>query len=119
MDDPRWLRLITVGLVLSALAVGYFLLTGNFFKSNPAQPQNQTIVEEPSPTSIVIPSPTPSILGAGGQATSSASTAFDQIAQRSKGGVTILPRTGFPVGLVLVSSVSAVIVGLSLRKFPN
>lgn len=117
MDDPRWLRLITVGLVLVALVVGYSLLTGSFVKSKPAQKEtqisNETVVRSPSPS--INPSGTPSATPA-----SSSGLVNGKVAERNQGGnIQILPKTGFPVILTLAFSLSAIVTGWSLRKFPH
>ena len=56
MDDPIWLRVITVGLVLAALAVGYFLLTGRFSSNKVVKPNTQVLNQVSStPVPTVIP----------------------------------------------------------------
>ena len=118
MDDPRWLRIITVGLVLAALAVGYFLLTGGLaVKSKKVQTQT------PPPSSVVemveeSPSPSATPLDIIPEKTSTTS-AYNKILERNKSNVQTLPRTGFPVGLAVVFSVGTIISGWSLRKYPN
>lgn len=93
MDDPRWLRLITIGLVLAALAVGYFLFSGGMSVNKSSK--------APSP-----PSP-------GG------SSSLRPPPQATQSEAQTLPGTGFPAALAIVFSVSAMISGFSLRKFPN
>jgi|SRR3989344_2111104 len=106
MDDPRVLRIITVGLVLAALAVVYFLLTGGFAISKPKKVQTQA---------------TPSVSANPLPATRSVATqsAYQRILNRNQSGVQTLPNTGFPVGLAVVFSVGTMISGWSLRKFPK
>lgn len=104
MDDPRWLRLVTIGLVLAALAVGYFLFSGGMSVNKSSKAPNP-----PSPSGS--PSLRPSL-----QATQSA---FSRISERAQSDAQTLPGTGFPAGLAIVFSVSAMITGFSLRKFPN
>lgn len=118
MDDPRWLRIIVVGLVLAILAVVYFLLTGGLGISKPkVQTQgnqtNKIVVVSPSPSAIPIVTMPPQP-----QKTATPS-AYSQIASRTQAGTQTLPRTGFPVGLAVIFSASAVISGLALRKFPK
>lgn len=117
MEDPRWLRLITIGLILAALAVGYFLFTGKF-SSNSAKTQspqatvlgqttktqNGTTNASPNPTTS--PSPTPT-------------SAYNRIVSRNQNQVQTLPATGFPAGLAIALSVSAMIAGYGLRRFPR
>ncbi len=103
MDDPRWLKLIIIGLVLASLAVGYFLFSGrlssnNTVKINTAKTQPTLSPSSPTPVSA---------------------SAYDRIVNRTKEGVQVLPRTGFPSELAVVFSVSVIISGWSLRKFPN
>lgn len=100
MEDPRWLRLITIGLILAALAVGYFLISGKFTTKTTNQPTQTPDAVLGQNTQAITPS------------------AYTRIAERTKGAQT-LPKTGFPVGLAIVFSVSAIISGFSLRKFPN
>lgn len=108
MEDPRWLRLITVGLVLAALAVGYFLLTGRLSSNSATRVQ---------------PTPIPSVLGRDVQTTPTSSptsaSAYTRIANRTQGSVQTLPKTAFPTGLAVVFSISAIIFGWGLKKFPN
>lgn len=114
MEDPRWLRLITIGLVLAALAVGYFLISGRFTTKTTKSPASveQAVKKSPQPTQ------TPeAVLGQNTQATTP--SAYTRIAERTRGGVQTLPKTGFPAGLAIVFSVSAIISGWSLRKYPN
>ena len=118
MDDPRWLRLVTIGLVLAALAVGYFLISGGFSgqKVNKSQAEVASVTSSPQPLSTPDtilgqniqppPSPTPA-------------SAYSRIVDRTKGGVEILPKTGFPIFLAGVLSASAIIAGWGLRKFPH
>ncbi len=111
MDDSRWLRLITIGLVLAALAVGYFLLTGKL--------SSNSVTKQPSPP--------PSVLGQNAQATPlpaggptpTPASAYSRIVSRTQDGVQTLPKTGFPAGLAIAFSVSAIISGWGLRKFPH
>lgn len=115
MDDPRWLRIVVVGLVLAILAVVYFLLTGGLGIGKP-KVQNQAtrvVVETPKPTvvSIATMSPQP-------QKTATPS-AYSQIANRAQGSARVLPNTGFPVGLAVIVTAAAVGSGLALRKFPR
>ncbi|MBI2039935.1 hypothetical protein HYT18_02590 [Candidatus Microgenomates bacterium] len=118
MDDPRWLRLITIGLVLAALAVGYFLISGGFSARKVSNSQVEVAQIEGSPTSSPSPS---SVLG---QDTFMApsptpASAYSRIAERTKGGVETLPKTAFPTFLLGIISASAIIAGWGLRKFPH
>lgn len=94
MDDPRVLRILTIGLVLASLAVGYFLLTGGLgVKSQKVQTQTtqlEEVVESPAPQQTV-----------------------------TQSNVQVLPSTGFPAGLIVVFSVGIMISGISLRKYPD
>ncbi len=129
MEDPRWLRLITIGLVLAALAVGYFLISGRFFSATP-------VTRTPAPVSQSVPiatssaTPGPSVLGQNTGNTSrpvaavaspTPASAYDRIASRAQTGTgaQTLPRTGFPVGLMVVLSISVIISGWGLRRFPH
>lgn len=111
MDDPRWLRLITIGLVLAALAVGYFLLTGRL-SSNTTKTSSQVSKAIPSSSPTVTPSPaiipTPSPI-----------SAYEAISNRTQGTPQTLPKTGLPVGLMTALSVSIIIAGWGLRRFPH
>ncbi len=110
MDSPRWLRLITIGLVLAALATGYFLLSGRLASNSATKTQA---------------SPTPSVLGQNAQPAPSSgpsatpASAYSRIVDRSQSGAQTLPKTGFPVGLAVAFSVSAIISGWGLRRFPR
>lgn len=120
MDDPKWLRLITIGLVLAAVAVGYFLFTGRF--SSKVLQTTQISQASPGATS----SAQPSVLGQNNQGFVSPSTtpvsAFNKIPERTaKGGQSVdaLPRTGFPGSLVTLLAISTMIAGWGLRRFPR
>lgn len=117
MDDPRVLRIITVGLVLAALAVGYFLLTGGF-KAKKAQ----TEITQVEQVNTVAESPVPSdVVGESIQSASSPApvqSAYDTLANRSQSNVQTLPKTSFPTGVVVIFSAGALVSGWSLRKYP-
>lgn len=120
MEDPKWLRLVTVGLILAALAVGYFLISGSFSKNKTAKTQQaqnaQVVTQSPSPSS------NPNIVSIPSLATPSASTtpsAYNTIAERNLASIQTLPATGASLALILLSSVSAVAIGLGLRRYPN
>lgn len=120
MEDPKWLRLITIGLVLAALAVGYFLLSGRL-ASNSTRNISQINQATSTPTQTAAASP--SVLGINGQATPTPTptSAYNRIASRNQGqsqATQALPNTGFPLGLTIVFSVAVMISGWGLRKFP-
>lgn len=120
MDDPRWLRIIIVGLVLAALAIGYYLISGAFsLKSNKPQTQTNIIVEAtPAPKVAnnpnTIPSAPPSY-----SPSSTPQSAYQKIVERNQAQVQTLPKTGLPLGFLGILSISIMITGLGLRKFPN
>lgn len=108
MENPGWVRLVVVGLVLAALAIGYFLLSGSFVKTKPKSDVSNRIgvVETPAPdTSIKVatasPTPKPAVNG------------------QPASAVQTLPATGFPLALIVVLSAGATVAGLGLRKFPK
>ncbi len=127
MEDPRWLRLMTIGLVLAALAVGYFLFSGRLAPSKTARMQ-----ASPAPTVLgknAQVSPRPSVVSSASPRAAAASSvspsptsAFERAVSRAQTGsqsVETLPRTGFPVELAAAFSISAVISGWGLRRFPH
>lgn len=115
MDDPRVLRIITVGLVLAALAVGYFLLTGGFKAK-----KVQTATTQVEQVNTAVESPVPSDVGGASvqPASSPAQSAYDTLANRSQSSVQTLPNTSFPTGVIVIFSVGALVSGWSLRKYP-
>ena len=115
MDDPRWLRVITVGLVLAALAVGYYILTGAFSlqKTTPKTQINQV----KSATSVVVNTPLPSPTATANP--SNPDSAYNRIVARNQTEIQTLPKTGVPAGLIVLLAVSVMISGLGLRKFPH
>lgn len=123
MDDPRWLRLMTIGLVLAALAVGYFLFTGRLSSNSKTATQVSKAVSSPTP----IASSTPSVLGQNNQVnripayspTPSPASAYNRIASRNQNNAQTLPDTGFPVEAAVLFSVSALVSGWGLRRFPH
>lgn len=129
MEDPRWLRLIIIGLVLAAVAVGYFLLTGRLASNSTTKDKTQVNTATASATpSVMVVSPSPSILGQAVQTTpspiplSTPVSAYNMIVNRTQGGAQTgqaLPRTGFPLGLAVVFSISTIISGWGLSKFPK
>lgn len=126
MDDPRWLRLIVVGLILAALVVGYSLLTGGFVKSKPSTKKTEVARQTPIPTTVPTPtqfqtpspvvSPGPSIIP---QPLPSPSPVNNRISEKGQVGIQTLPRTGFPLGLAVTFAISTMIAGWSIRKFPH
>lgn len=132
MEDSKWLRLMTIGLVLAALAVGYFLFVGRF-SSDITKTGSKVSQATPSASSSASPSttvgtPKPSVLGQNTQAGSTSSpsptptSAFSRIVSRNQGNgsaVTTLPRTGFPAGLAAILAISTMISGWGLRRFPH
>ena len=121
MDDPRWLRLITIGLVLAAMAVGYFLISGRFSANSSTRQQTQVnkAVSSPAPTIIPVATPSSSSLSLVQNSQGNSGSAYNRIVSRTQGGVQVLPRTGFPIVLVGIFSMAAMISGWGLRKFPN
>lgn len=111
MDDPRWLRMITIGLVLAALAVGYFLFTGGLTSNSTQKVTNKVTQTSSTPAPVPVLTITP-------QSTATPS-AYTRLSQRAQGGVQTLPNTGFPAGLVFVFSTGALISGWGLRKYPH
>ena len=115
MDDPRWLRIIVVGLVLAALAIGYYLLTGAFSLSKTNKPQVQTKTQ--TNTTIQVNSPAPKV-DPTVSPTTSPQSAYQKIMERNQAQVQTLPKTGLPVGFLGLLSISIMVTGLGLRKFP-
>lgn len=123
MDDPRWLRLITIGLILAALAVGYFLFTGKF-SSNSAKTTQTTpeasvlgqTIQTQNGTSGASPNP---VVSASPNPASAYARIVTRNQQNQQAQVQTLPKTGFPAGLAGVLSISAMFVGYGLRRFPK
>lgn len=119
MEDQKWLRLVTVGLVLAAVAVGYFLFTSRFSSSAPIKSKTQANQSILSATSSAVPS-AKSVSAV--KPSPSPASAYDRIADRTaKGGQTVdtLPRTGFPVVSTVILLSSLMISGWGLRRFPH
>ncbi len=123
MQDSGWLRLVTVGLILAALAIGYFLLGGKFISGNTSQKVSQTnkTMASASPSAI----PAAAVLGPNVQTVpnsspKTASISVDEKAtSRNQNQVKILPKTGFPEVMVGIFSIGIMITGLGLRRFPH
>jgi|GEM_PF-1967413 hypothetical protein len=121
MDDPKWLKLVVIGLVLAALATGYFLLSGRLTSNKAATPGTQVNKNIPTATAAA----SPSVLGQATQGTpvpvssSAPTSAYSAIVDRNQGGVQNLPNTGSPVIFVSALAVSSMLVGWGLRKFPK
>ena len=119
MEDTRRLRLISVGLVLAAMAVGYFLLSNTFFSNKSTKVQNQQNTQNPQETTSSQASD-PSILGGVSPLpAASDSPAYARIVGRNQTQVETLPNTGAPLFLVGILAASALVTGLGLRKFPD
>jgi len=122
MDDPRWLRIITIGLVLAALVVGYFLLTGGLsVKKTNTVPQANKVQQTVAPSATVEPTPFSLIVDSQVSPTPKPSSvsAYSTIASRYQVEAQALPKTGFPVELATIFSISAIICGWSLCKYPH
>ncbi len=122
MEDTRWLRLITIGLVLAAMAIAYFLLTQRFSGSKTNKPASSPQIAV-APTGSPIPT---GVLGINTVASPSASPQATQsgtlsMGATTKGGLPIaqLPSTGFPVDLLGVFAIGGAAAGWGLRKFPH
>lgn len=114
MDDPRVLKLITVGLVLAAIVVGYFLWTGRFAGTSTRNAaNNNTRVAQntatPTPTPFVTATPSPIVTPE--PATLGPSSNNQNVAT--------LPATGSPLFLLGALSASAMVAGFYLRKYSN
>lgn len=96
------------------MAVGYFLIAQRFADPKVSDSKKQEVaVSQPSPQST----PSPSVLGT--DTTDATKSAYQRIAERTKGGVETLPATGFPAVLFGVFSLGAIAVGFGLRRFPK
>lgn len=117
MDDPRLLRIILFGLVLGALTIGYLIFSGRILK-----PQTNTAktVQTTQTKTTVTASPVPGSVKIVDNTSPSLATpsAYTRILERSQ-QISTLPKTGTQDMLFGVISVSAVIAGWSLRKFPR
>lgn len=113
MDDPRILRVITVGLVLAVLAVVYFLFTGGFSVSKTKTNQANNGV---SSATLGVASATPAATTQP-KPSASPTSAYNTIAVRNQAGVQTLPKTGFPMEIAVVFSVYLTASGLYLRKY--
>ena len=102
MESSPWLKLITIGLVLAALAVGYFLISGRV-ASNKTTKAPSSAEQQVEGVSQAAPS----------------SNAYSRIVERNKSQVQVLPKTGNPAILISIISLSAVASGWGLRKFPQ
>lgn len=129
MEDPKWLKLVTIGLVLAALAVGYFLLNGKFY-SNKQKTNTQISQTVVTPSPIATAKSSPAIVAQNKSVTAVASvspsasplSAYNRIVNRTQTNnqtTQALPNTGFPVGVALALSISTIITGWGLHKFPR
>lgn len=121
MEFDTRLKIITAGLILAAIAVGYLIFTQRFSAQNRNTNGKPVVQFQPSPTPVPLsPSPSPATLGettplAGG--VDGPTTKGGQ--PLPKTGVSGLPKTGAPVSLVLIFSASAAVAGWFLRKYPH
>lgn len=116
MDDPRLFRIILFGLVLAALTIGYLIFSGRILK-----PQVTTTKVEQSVQVKTENTASPAPIGTKVADNTSLSlatpSAYTRILGRNQ--LATLPETGAAGMLFGVVSVSAVIAGWSLRKFPR
>ncbi|MCR4305922.1 MAG: hypothetical protein NUV73_02460 [Candidatus Daviesbacteria bacterium] len=123
MDDPKWLKLVVIGLVLAALATGYFLLSGRLTSNQAAKPGSQ--VSKGVPVASPVASSSPAVLGQNAQgspvpvSSSVPVSAYSALVNRNGGGVENLPNTGSPVILISALAVSTMLVGWGLRRYPR
>lgn len=122
MENQGWLKLVVVGLVLSAMAGGYFLLSSRLVSKKSQETPVSEITPEPSRDLSVLgqtatPSASPTTAPVVARPTNP--PAYTRIAQRTQTQVQTLPNTGVPVYLMGVGALSAMVVGVSLSKFPN
>lgn len=125
MDTTSRVKLIIIGLVLAAIVVGYFILAQRFEGTKVSTNQNQAVTQQTprasaSSGAVTLSSPTPigtpSVLGQNNR-TSAPMAQSNQSA--SNQNLSNLPNTGIPASLAAIFSVSAVVSGYFLRKFPN
>lgn len=100
MESDGRLKLIIVGLVLAAFAIGYFVIAQGVQKSKNS---SDTVQVSSAPLPVSSPSPTPSTVPG----------------QNNLEEVPTLPKTGFPLPLVGAFATSAIISGWFLRRFPK
>lgn len=123
MEDNRWLRLVTIGLILAAIAIGYFLLAQRFSGTKVSNTGSSEVV---SMTTSPTPEPTssPVALGLSDRTVASPTpqptqSAYSLISERTRTGTQSLPATGSPAILIGALSASAILIGWGLRKFPH
>lgn len=101
MDGDNRLKLIVAGLFLAAIAVGYLIFSQRF--TSPSQTTSRPVVQaSPTPASTPIPSPSPTTKGS-----------------LPNTGISSLPATGYPAGLIAIFSLSAALGGFFLRRYPH
>lgn len=123
MDDPRFLRVILFGLVLTALVVGYLIFSGKFLK--PQVPVKQNVSQTQSATPAPSASSNSIVLGTSASPVKKTETkvatgsAYSRLLNRAPGDITTLPKTGLPTVLIGAGFLSAIVSGWFLRKFPE
>lgn len=109
MDQPKWLKLSALGLIIVILGFAFFAVTGRFSsKKYTVLPikEGSIQVASPSPSPIgLLPSPTPN--------------AYQTLANKTNPKATNLPNTAFPTGLFVIFSSGAALIGFGLKKFPH
>ena len=111
MDSTSRVKLIIIGLILAAIVVGYFVLAQRF----QANKTTSTLTQQ-----TPIPTATARILVASPLATPGKNiVAASPTSQNNNRNLQTLPKTGLPEILLGVFSLSAIISGWFLRKFPN
>lgn len=115
MEDESRIKLIIIGFLLAAIVVGYFLLSNRFNRSQ-VSPQTTT----PIPEAVIKTSPTPPPSPSPLRIISSPQPVATRSGLTTKGGLTTsLPKTAFESSLLGLFSISAIIAGWFLRKYPQ
>lgn len=116
MEGSSWLRVAIIGLVLSAIVLGYFLVSGRFLpKFRSSATTSQTVQPTMSPQAEASDEP---VLGENTEPKPINPSAYTRIAQRSQGNIKTLPKTGSPLFLIATILLSLTVTGWGLRKFP-
>ncbi len=119
MEDQRWLRFVTIGLVLAAVAVGYLLVSQRFAGTKVADSNSGVLSTSASSTPKPIIAITTPVPVASAPSVPASQSAYQAVANRTKDGTQTLPSTGFPIFLVGIISIGILSVGWGLKQYPH
>ena len=108
MDQPKWLKLAALGLLIVILGLTYFVVVGRFSSKKEVVSKPSTISQGSVSTASPTPSATPS----------TSPNAFQKLSdQQVANNTQNLPNTGFAEDLFIFVTAVLILSGITLRKY--